>query len=150
MPGLRLDTAPGELRAFVDGIARDTQTLLGNRLAAVILHGSLAMGSFYPPKSDIDLLILVHDLPEAAGPILYDLLARHHAARPYAGGLEASVILVADARAPYHPVPYLVHFSETTTGFRSWQDGALPMDEDLVAHLTVARHRGVSLGRVDI
>jgi predicted nucleotidyltransferase len=145
MPGLELETAPQALRAFIDGIVDDVQALLGDQLAAIILHGSLAMGSFYPPKSDVDLLILAHDLPETEGPAVYDLLARHHAARPYVGGLEASAILAADARTPRQPMPYLVHFSETTAGVRAYRDGALPVDEDLIAHLTVARHRGVSL-----
>lgn len=103
------------------------------------------MGSFYPPKSDIDLLVIVDELSEREGRILYERLAHHHDCRPYAGGLEVSIIRRRDAQYPKHPVPSLLHFSETTRGFQEYRDGNPPTDGDLIAHLMVARQRGVSL-----
>jgi predicted nucleotidyltransferase len=38
-------------------------TILGNRLVAAVLHGSLATGSYVPGRSDVDLLIVVEDAP---------------------------------------------------------------------------------------
>jgi streptomycin 3"-adenylyltransferase len=145
MPGFSLDCAPQALRAFLDGLVGELQALLAGDLAAVILHGSLAMGSFHPPKSDLDLLV-VTDGERAGRQALYDLLARAHARRPYAGGVEASVLRLADLAEPRHPLPYIVHFSETTRGPQPLAaDGSLPRDPDLCAHLMVARTRGVSL-----
>lgn len=145
MSGVCLNTADQEFRVFIEAVVDDLRSEVGDSLSAVILHGSLAMGSFHAPKSDIDLLVLVRDLSSSQAGGLYNLFERHHARRPYVGGLEASVIRAGDAKSPRHPLPYLVHFSETTTGWQPWQGEELPVDEDLIAHLTVAKHRGLSL-----
>jgi hypothetical protein len=145
MPGMRIDVAPKELKAFVKGVVDDMESHVGDRLVAVLLHGSLAIGSFYPPKSDVDLIVIVSGLADQQASRVYDLFEDHHARRPYAGGLEVSVIRSRDAKFPKHPLPYLVHFSETTAGFQAYRDGYPPTDQDLIAHLTVAKHRGISL-----
>ncbi|WP_161808110.1 aminoglycoside adenylyltransferase domain-containing protein [Mesorhizobium sp. 1M-11] len=145
MHGASLDSADDILRNHIAGVVDDLRTELGDRLCAVILHGSLAMESFHAPKSDVDLLVLVEDLSADQARRLYSLFERHHSHRPYAGGLEVSVIDAADAKSPQHPLPSLVHFSETTSGWQPWPEGKPPTDEDLLAHLTVARHRGRSL-----
>jgi streptomycin 3"-adenylyltransferase len=145
VPGASLNTAEEKLRAYIASVVDELRSELGNRLSAVILHGSLAMGTFHAPKSDVDLLVVVQDLSADQARWLYSFFERHHSGRPYIGGLEVSVIRTADARSPEHPLPYLVHFSETTTGWQPWHDGKLPTDEDLIAHLTVAKHRGRSL-----
>lgn len=145
MRGTSLDTADKKLRAYIAGVVDELRSMLGDRLSAVILHGSLAMGTFRAPKSDVDLLVLVEDLTADQARGLYSLFERHHSRRPYAGGLEVSVIRAADARSPEHPLPSLVRFSETTTGWQAWHDGNPPADEDLIAHLMVAKHHGRSL-----
>jgi streptomycin 3"-adenylyltransferase len=142
---LQIPGAPPEIAGFLDGLVQETSRRLGPDLAGVVLHGSLAMRSYYPPKSDLDLLIIVSDLAEEGRESLYRLLAEHHARRPYEAGLEVSAIRAADAHAPRHRLPYLVHFSESTTGVQAFDGGALPTDPDLVAHLMVGRTRGVSL-----
>ncbi len=140
-----LNITDENLRSFLVDVVNTLQNELGNNLAAIILHGSLAMGTFYAPKSDVDLLVLVQDTSGEQARRLYDLFEQLHACRPYVGGLEVSVIKLADARSPKHPMPYLVHFSETTIRCQPWPDGVLPTDEDLIAHLTVARQHGRSL-----
>ncbi|HLK26552.1 MAG TPA: aminoglycoside adenylyltransferase domain-containing protein [Caulobacteraceae bacterium] len=145
MSGYSFDTAPAALRAFLARLVGDTRDLLGARLRGIILHGSLAMGSYYPPKSDIDLLIVVDDLDEAAGGDLYDLLSRRNAARPYVAGLEVSAVRARDLERPIHPLPFLIHLGDNTAGPQPRPEGALPRDLDLVAHLMVARERGLSL-----
>ncbi|HEX2891448.1 aminoglycoside adenylyltransferase domain-containing protein, partial [Vineibacter terrae] len=107
--------------------------------------GSLAMGSFYPPKSDVDILIVAEDLSERQSQSLYKLSERYHQARPFAGGLEVNAVRLRDAESPRHPLPSLGRFSETTSGPSLRRDGQLPTDEDLIAHLAVSRHRGVAL-----
>lgn len=142
---MNLNTAPAALKEFIAETVDDVKRMLGNELVAVLLHGSLAMGSFYIPKSDIDLLVIADDMPQEVGRRLYDVFARAHQRRPYAGGLEVSVIPRAAAAEPVNPMPYFVHFSETTTGFKPYEDGHLPVDADLIAHLMVAKTRGVNL-----
>jgi streptomycin 3"-adenylyltransferase len=140
-----LETADEALHNYLSCLVDDLRGELGGRLHAIILHGSLGMGTFRPPKSDIDLLVLVNELSFAQASALYSLFERHHARRPYAGGLEASVISSSDARLPVHPLPSLVHFSETSGGLRPWPDGVPPTDSDLIAHMMVAKYRGHSL-----
>lgn len=145
MYGLSLGAVDDRLERFLTNVVDSLKSELEENLLAVLLHGSLAMGSFYPPKSDVDLLVIVQSLTAEQACQLYNLLDRHHACRPYAGALEVSVVRIEDTRLPKHPLPYLVHFSETTVGWRPWQSGKLPTDEDLIAHLTVAKYRGRSL-----
>lgn len=133
------------LRSYLDEVVAALRGALADRLSAIILHGSLAMGSFRMPKSDVDLLVLVEDLTVDEAGLLHAVFERLHRRRPYVGGLEVSVIRADDARSPRHPLPYLVHFSETTTAPQSWSGGRPPTDEDLIAHLTVAKYRGVGL-----
>jgi len=144
VPGHSLRTAPPALADFLRGTVCELRDELGERLVAVVLHGSLAMGAFYPPKSDLDLLVLATDLGGDARIRLWRLLERRHRVRPFAAGLEVSAIRAADAAAPRHPLPYLAHFSETTSS-PDLVSGPLPSDPDLIAHLAVARQRGVSL-----
>ena len=126
MQGMGLETVPRELQTFVERVVDDIRNHFSDQLVSVILHGSLAMGSFYVPKSDIDLLVIVNGLSEPQSRIFYDLLERHHAGRPYAGGLEVNVIRSQDAKFPKHPMPFLVHFSETTTGPQEYRNGNPP------------------------
>src|SRR5690606_19751324 len=117
MHGTSFDTADEALKAHIAGVVKELESELGNGLSAVILHGSLAMGTFHAPKSDIDLLVLVDDISADQARRLYELFERHHSRRPYAGGLEVSVLRASDARSPEHPLPNLARFSETTTGW---------------------------------
>jgi streptomycin 3"-adenylyltransferase len=145
MRGTSLDTADKKLQTHIAGVVNELRSELGDHLSAVILHGSLAMGTFHAPKRDVDLLVLANDLSADQARRLYGLFERHHASRPYVGGLEVSVIRAIDARSPEHPMPNLVHFSGTTAGWQPWQEGEPPTNEDLIAHLTVAKHHGRSL-----
>lgn len=145
MSGISFHNAEPALRNFIIDATDDLSTILGESLVSVILHGSLSMGSFHPPKSDVDLLVIVDELTEDLARRLYALFEHHHATRPYAGGMEVGVVLASEVKSPVAPLAYLVHFSETTTGFRPWIRGEPLIDEDLIAHLMVARLRGLSL-----
>lgn len=124
---------------------KDIEANFSTELRSVILQGSLATGSFYVPKSDIDIIVIVTDLTENQREAFYDLLKKYHETRPYTGGLEASVLRARDAQDPRHPMPFLLHFSETTDGLQPIINDRLPEDEDLVANLMVARERGIAL-----
>ena len=120
------------------------------KLAAVYLHGSLAMGSFYPPKSDIDLLVISKSsLTRSEQEQIHKRLVNLNSKRKITGSLEMSVVLADRATAPTHPMPYELHYedelSESITNGEFNYDRAKGHDRDLAAHLTVARNRGISL-----
>ena len=144
MTGLSPATAPEPLKTFLSELRDDILSSFPETIA-IIVHGSLGMGSFYPPKSDIDVLIVTEDLDQHQRQDFFELLRRHHLKRPYMGGLEASVIRTRDAADPRHPMPYLVQFNETSDAPAPQVNDELPTDEDLIAHLTVARERGISV-----
>ncbi len=48
------------IREYILGLVEMLKSKLDDNLAGVYLHGSLAMGSYFPPKSDIDLIIVVY------------------------------------------------------------------------------------------
>ena len=54
-----------DVRAFVDSVVNVFRSELGDNLVCVYLHGSLAMGSYYRPKSDVDILGVVQALERA-------------------------------------------------------------------------------------
>jgi predicted nucleotidyltransferase len=144
------DTVDGDLARAIDALNTSLATVLEPAgFVGSYLHGSLAMGSFYRPKSDIDLLVVVDDplttdQRRAAAMTLCD-----HADRlPTTGDLEVSVLRRVDAHSSEAPPRFEVHYSEQwkpalragTVDF-----GADRTDLDLVAHRAVTRARGVRL-----
>lgn len=142
-------TCDEDIAAFVQATVELLATELGDNLVGVYLHGSLAMGSYFRPKSDLDLLIVSDGpLPAESRRRLARVLARHMRRRPTVGNLELSVITAETARAPRAPVPYELHVSGM------WEEPILAdqvdfavngTDPDLPAHLTHVRQRGVCL-----
>lgn len=104
------DDADPDLRRWVEGVV-DRLTALGG-LLGIYLHGSLATGTFFRPKSDVDVLAVVdRPLDRSVRRALAADLLELHDHRPITGGLEASVIghALADVGSP---LPYELHFSE--------------------------------------
>ena len=122
---------------------------LGVNLTGTYLHGSLASGSYYRAKSDIDLLVVVEE------PLVEDERCRFALLclslsdkRPTLGDIELSVILELNAREFVHPLPYEVHYSSThrdriLAGRQEYARNGT--DRDLAAHCTVLKARGVRL-----
>jgi hypothetical protein len=78
------------------------------------LHGSLAFGCYYIPKSDIDILGIVKSpLLEVEAHEVLRVLAALNDARPHTGAIELTIVLQEDAHAPQRPIPFELHFSET-------------------------------------
>lgn len=127
---------------------------LGDHLAGVYLHGSLAMGCFNPDKSDIDLLVVTRE--KAPAEVYKRLAARIVAFQdslPNPRGIELSVILETYLTDFVHPTPFEFHFSDFhLERYRQDADylcGGFE-DEDLAAHLTVVYHRGRTLYGTEI
>lgn len=138
-----------EIKAYVQGFVALVKEGLRENLHGVYLHGSLAMGCYYRPKSDLDLLATVK------GPVCpADLralalhIARYAQQRPTAGNIEFSLLTKEAAAAPIHPSPYLLHYSS------HWHErilsdavqyGECALDPDLSAHLRCTKQHGYCL-----
>jgi predicted nucleotidyltransferase len=71
--------------------------IVGERLVAAVLHGSLATGGYVPGRSDVDVLVVVEDPPSDEELLaLRDLVVRL-AARAGNGGLDLHVLTRAAA-----------------------------------------------------
>ncbi len=138
-----------DIKEFVNELVAKVHSELGDNLVGIYLHGSLAMGGYYRPKSDIDVLIVVNDkLADSERKSFAQLVAKHAEARPTTGNVELSVILSATAKAIPVPIPFEVHYSS------EWHDKILSddidytknkTDIDLQSHLTYVVQRGICL-----
>lgn len=135
----------------------ETQALLADNLAGIYLHGSLALGSFNPAASDLDLLVVSrHPLSaDTKRHAIEQLLRRSLQPRP----IEISFLRQADLRPWRHPTPFDLHYSEmwranyerelAADAWRFWND-IQRSDPDLAAHITVLGHRGICLAGAPI
>lgn len=138
-----------DIGAWVERTHAEIATALGEELVGVYLHGSLAMGCYYRPKSDLDLLIVSKDALSSAvrEKVARGLLAASDS-RPTTGDIEATAMRMADTREFVHPSPYEVHFSsDRAHAIRDSRadDEAANTDPDLAAHCTATRSRGITL-----
>jgi len=133
-----------QLASLVDGL----RSALGERVLGVYVHGSLALGSFSPARSDLDVLAVVDEALDTDAKLLVaDLLLRVSCA-PYP--IELHVLTRAQLRTWRHPSPFELHYGEGhREGFAlDPLDRLATMsatDADLAAHLTVARKAGIAL-----
>jgi len=125
------------------------QQILGQDLLAVYLHGSLALGGFRPPGSDIDLLVLTQSPLGASASRALAELALAQSLKPCP--LEFHVLCLPELTPWQHPAPFAFHYSEAwrervarALACPGWEDGG-GRDPDLAAHLMVTRLRGVPL-----
>ena len=139
------------VRILLHRIAAACRNTLGDTLAGVYVHGSLAFGCFCWTQSDIDFLVAVRrPLSQAQKEALLRALLALEPDAP-SKGLEMSAVLEAYCRSFIHPAPYELHYSPMHRA-RCLRDlpasGAeLPgADPDLAAQFTVARAVGLPLG----
>ena len=136
-------------RNYIIGFVELLKSKLESNLTGVYLHGSLAMESYFPPKSDMDFIIVTETGldPEIARELNYSI-ARYAETRPTIGNIECSVITLETARTVPNEMPYELHYSDM------WhqkilddemQYGVRKTDSDLPAHLMCVKRRGVCL-----
>ncbi len=138
-----------QLKNYVNGFVKLFDTQLGRQLLGVYLHGSLAMGCWYFPKSDLDLLIVTGgDVPSDTLESLGIQIARYSEKYPGTGGVELSVVTEDALSSLDLQIPYQLHYSPM------WHEKLLAgqvdfckpkRDPDLPAHFAVVRQRGVCL-----
>ena len=127
---------------LAEEIAAACSELLGDRLVAVILHGSLVLGDYTPGSSDVDLLAVIER------PLTDDELAALEelvlARRAEAAGIDLRVVTSSVAATPTEsPAMELyvgVHHDQPPELLRRI-DG----ERDLVAELSMVRADGRSL-----
>lgn len=139
---------PQDAEVVLDEIVKHVRGLLGAQLVGVYLHGSLAMGSFNPVSSDIDLLIVSRDsIPSEQKRGIQKLLLELSLQAP-GKGFEASIVTLSNLEELSYPTPYEFHFgsdhiSKYKTGYID--EGAAGPDPDLAGHFVMVRERGLCL-----
>lgn len=152
--GLGLEDCDPTLRTWVIGACQRLRAELGPNHVGTYLHGSLAAGSFYPPKSDVDVLFIVDRRVGAERRRRFAISAAlANRQRPIIGSLECSVVRQSALAEQLHPMPYEVHFGE------EWTDDILSgrfdfdadrTDPDLAAHVQATCEFGVVLAGPEV
>lgn len=146
--------ADADIKSFVGEIAEAAEDLFKENLIGIYLHGSLAMDSYFRPKSDIDLLFVVDNSLKLSQRKKFSLLmAKFSDVRPTVGDIELSVITKNALLNFTHPPPYELHFSS------EWKKriennevnySENRTDPDLSAHCFSIQKRGVCLAGAPI
>lgn len=138
-----------DIKHFVLGIVELLKNELSDNLEGIYLHGSLAMGSYYRPKSDIDLIVVAKDkIGEEVSMSVGVAIAHEVEKRPTTGNVELSIIIADVARSV--PVPTLYEFHYSSECHYKILKGEVDYDStktdvDLLSHLMYVRQRGVCL-----
>lgn len=138
-----------DIKDFVNDLVAKLETELGSNLVGIYLHGSLAMGSYYRPKSDIDLIVVVGDkLDVSERKSVARTIAKHAELKPTTGNIELSIVLAETTKTIHVPVPFEIHYST------EWHDKILAgevdytkekTDIDLQSHYAYVVQRGIVL-----
>lgn len=138
-----------DIKNFVNNLILKLDMHLGDNLVGVYLHGSLAMGSYYRPKSDIDLIVVIENkLGVDERKSISGMLVKHESLKPNIGSIELTIVLAKTAKEIPVPIPFELHYST------EWHDRILAgqvdyeverTDPDLQSHFTYVIHRGVVL-----
>lgn len=138
-----------DIKDFVNDLVAKLTAELNDNLTGIYLHGSLAMGSYYRPKSDIDLIVVVNNELDASGrKSVAETIAKHTELKPTTGNIELSIVLAETAKTIPVPVPFEVHYST------EWHDKILAgevdyakeqTDIDLQSHFAYVVQRGIVL-----
>ena len=136
------------IRDFLNEFVQVFWEAFGENLTGIYLHGSLAMGSFNPVSSDVDLLVVVRDRlsRDQKSAIGQRLLQLSEQAPP--NGLEMSILTLASLSDFQYPTPYEIHFSNGNKD--RFAQGTIDFaddltDPDLAAHFVMTKARGICL-----
>ncbi len=138
-----------DVRQFILDLVTMLASELSDNLVGIYLHGSLAMGCYYRPKSDLDLIVVVQnqlgaDTAKQTGVAI----AKQANKRPTTGNVELSIITATTARNIPIPVPFELHYS--TEWHEKMLNGDVEYDNtktdvDLLSHLMYVQQRGTVL-----
>lgn len=138
-----------DIKDFVHDLVSKLAAEIDDNLVGIYLHGSLAMGSYYRPKSDIDLIVVISNkLDVSERKSVAETIAEHAALKPTTGNIELSIVLAETAKTIPVPVPFEVHYGT------EWHDKILAgevdyvkeqTDIDLQSHFAYVVQRGIVL-----
>lgn len=134
-----------EALGFAEALAQAASRVLGDAVAGVVLHGSLALGDYLPGLSDIDLLVVVDD---PLTPIQLAPLAENGGQErprvPVHVDLRVVTRQVAAAPTPQPPMEAHLRINKGPEP-RVRVDGRHPGERDLVIEFSVCRAHGRSI-----
>lgn len=139
-----------KFKETLNKIANEYESILGNNLVGIYVHGSLAFGCFNPNKSDIDFIVVVNNAPtvEEKEELIKTLLYLSEEAP--AKGYEMSVVLSKFCKHFVYPTPFELHYSiahlqRCKDNLREYCKSMKGTDKDLAAHFTVIKRVGYSI-----
>lgn len=131
-------------------ISNEYQSILGNNLVGIYVHGSLAFGCFNPNKSDIDFIVVVNNTPtvKEKEQLIETLL--HLSKEAPAKNYEMSVVLSDFCKHFVYPTPFELHFSiahlqRCKDNLKEYCTSMKGTDKDLAAHFTVIKRVGYNI-----
>jgi streptomycin 3"-adenylyltransferase len=136
-------------KKYVNGFIELLKNNLNNNLVGIYLHGSLAMNSYFPPKSDIDIIAVVNEkLQPLLAKSLNLSIAKYSKTRENIGDIELSIITKNIAKNIPENLPYEIHYSESLHEKilnNKIIYGKEQYDNDLFSHLMYIKKRGICL-----
>lgn len=138
--------APESVVRFVVELDQQVRSVLGDQLAATILHGSAALGGFVPGRSDVDVLMLVHPGDVAAEQLRRVADRIHAISQSCPGvGLELSIVSASAAARPDSRWPFLLHVATQADDAKTVFGGDRNGDPDLLMHYAACRAAGIAV-----
>lgn len=147
--GQGVSDADRDVRQYLVRIAAVLGEVLGEDLAGLYVHGSLATGAFHRERSDIDLIAVSgKQLTPARRDAVARALVQLSDARPTRGDIEVSVVQERYARTFEHPMPYEVQY--TSGSHEAIRHHRVDFTQErtnvvLAANFVDVRERGVTL-----
>ncbi|HET8984788.1 MAG TPA: nucleotidyltransferase domain-containing protein, partial [Trueperaceae bacterium] len=94
-----------DIRDYIDGLCDALTGELAANLVGIYLHGSLALGCYYRPKSDFDVIVVVEEpIGGSQRRAVAASIARLAVTRPTVGFVELSVVTATAARDVLAPM----------------------------------------------
>lgn len=120
----------------------------GSMLVGIYLHGSYALNDFHWESSDLDVIVVVDQMPSLQIKCNFLKKLLNPEKLLPAGGIELSVLLLKDTQHFQHPLPYVFHFSKMheKRARENPETYCLKMqgtDSDLACHLALIRQSGI-------
>ena len=138
------------IKAEVNTLQSEFLRLLEQKLLGIYLHGSLALGSFQPARSDIDVIAVVAENIDVAlkRELIEVLLRISNMPRP----LDIYVLAEKDLFPFQPPLPFELHYNERLRDTvqqelrnGNWRNDTIHFDADLTISLAVLQRSGIVL-----
>lgn len=142
--------APEGTQRQIEYFVKGCQRIIEGELVGVYLHGSLAMGTYNPRHSDVDLLVVTRDPLSVSNQYLIAaelvfIISGHPSP------IEVSYLNRAQLETWQYPTPFDFHYNETWRrqferdlqdgSWKNWGQGQ-QADTGLAAHFTILHHFG--------